>query len=146
MCWICLFLAIALEVAATVFMRLSDGFTRVIPTVAMVLLYVSSFGPLTFALRRLEVGAVYAIWSAVGTAAVAALGILLFHESASALKVASIALIILGVVCLNYSMRDPQASRPPKQALTSALRITDMSSKAIPAETPVATGAVAPRR
>ena len=71
MCWICLFLAIFLEVAATIFMKLSNGFTRVVPTVAMFTLYGLSFLPMNIALKQMELGAVYAIWSAVGTAAVA---------------------------------------------------------------------------
>lgn len=107
MCWICLFLAIFLEVAATIFMKLSNGFTRVVPTVAMFVLYGLSFWPMAIVLKHMEIGAVYAIWSAVGTAAVAVLGILVFHEPASALKAVAIALIIAGVVCLNLSTPDP---------------------------------------
>jgi small multidrug resistance pump len=109
MCWIWLSLAIALEVAATVFMKLSNGFTRVVPTVSMFVFYVLSLVPMVAALKQMEVSAVYAIWSAVGTAMVATLGIFLFDEPASALKVASIGLIIVGVVCLNLSMRHPSA-------------------------------------
>jgi small multidrug resistance pump len=105
MCWICLFLAIFLEVAATIFMKLSNGFTRVVPTVAMFILYGLSFVPMNIALKQMEIGAVYAIWSAVGTAVVAVLGILVFDEPASALKAVAIALIIAGVVCLNLSTK-----------------------------------------
>jgi small multidrug resistance pump len=111
MCWIWLSLAIALEVSATVFMKLSNGFTRTIPTVSMFVLYGLSLVPMVAALRQLEVSAVYAIWSAVGTALVATLGIFVFDEPASALKVASIAIIIVGVVCLNLSMRQVPARR-----------------------------------
>lgn len=103
MCWLWLFLAIALEVAATILMKYSDGFTRLGPTVGMLVFYALSLAPLAKVLKQLEVGAVYAIWSALGTAAVALLGILLFHEPANALKVFSIVLIIVGVVCLNLS-------------------------------------------
>ena len=105
MCWIWLFLAIFLEVAATILMKLSSGMTRAIPTVGMFVLYGLSFVPMTIALKEMEIGAVYAIWSAVGTALVAVLGVLVFHESANALKVVAIMLIIVGVVCLNLSTR-----------------------------------------
>ena len=103
MCWLWLFLAIALEVAATILMKYSEGFTRLGPTVGMLVLYGLSLAPLARVLKQLEVGAVYAIWSALGTAAVALLGMVLFHEPASGLKVFSLVLIIVGVVCLNLS-------------------------------------------
>jgi small multidrug resistance pump len=105
MCWIWLSVAILLEVAATIFMKLSAGFTRTIPTISMFVLYGLSFVPLVITLKHLEVGAVYAIWSAVGTVLVTMIGILLFHESANMLKVVAIGLIVAGVVCLNLSSR-----------------------------------------
>ena len=105
MCWIWLFLAIFLEVAATILMKLSNGLTRTIPTLGMFVLYGLSFTPMTIALKEMEIGAVYAIWSAVGTAVVAVLGVIVFHEQASALKAVAIVLIIAGVVCLNLSTR-----------------------------------------
>lgn len=122
MCWIWLSLAILLEVAATVFMKLSSGFTRIVPTVLMFLFYGLSLVPMVVALKQMEVSAVYAIWSAVGTALVATVGIVVFHEPVGALKVASLGLIIAGVVCLNLSMRPPAghtAERP--QPLSSEL-------------------------
>jgi small multidrug resistance pump len=103
MCWLWLFLAIALEVTATILMKYSDGFTRLGPTVGMLVFYGLSLLPLARVLKELEVGAVYAIWSALGTAAVALIGMFLFHEPANGLKVFSLALIIVGVVCLNLS-------------------------------------------
>lgn len=130
MCWIWLFLAIFLEVSATVFMKLSNGFTRIVPTISMFVLYGLSLVPMVAALKQMEVSAVYAIWSAVGTAMVATLGIVLFHEPASALKVASIGLIIVGVVCLNLSTRS--APRPTESRSKNAreLRLDATSSQA----------------
>lgn len=113
MCWLWLSLAIALEVTATILMKYSDGFTRLGPTVGMLVFYALSLAPLARVLKQLEVGAVYAIWSALGTAAVALIGMVLFHEPANGLKVFSIALIIVGVVCLNLS---GHASRRPGRA------------------------------
>lgn len=104
-----LFLAILLEVAATVCMKLSEGFTRWIPTISMVVLYSLSFFPMAWALRRLEVGTVYAVWSAVGTALVSVLGVYLFKEVMTPAKMSALALIVLGVLILNLS--EPQVPK-----------------------------------
>jgi small multidrug resistance pump len=126
MCWIWLFLAIFLEVAATILMKLSNGLTRTLPTVGMFVLYGLSFIPVTIALKEMEIGAVYAIWSAVGTALVAVLGVVIFHEPTNALKVVSIALIIFGVVCLNLSSRlSPRAANRTQDQLRTELRLND---------------------
>ena len=109
MYWIWLFVAILLEVAATVFMKLSEGFSKLVPTLIMALLYGISFFPLAIALKKMDVGVAYAVWSAVGTALVTTLGMFLFHEKVSAIKVGGIALIILGVVALNLTERTPSA-------------------------------------
>ncbi len=103
MCWIWLFVAILLEVAATVFLKLSNGFSKLTPTLIMALLYGISFFPLAIALKRMEVGVAYAVWSAVGTALVTMIGVFLFKETVSLTKVFAIALIILGVVALNLN-------------------------------------------
>jgi small multidrug resistance pump len=124
MCWIWLFLAIFLEVAATVLMKLSNGLTRSVPTLGMFVLYGLSFIPMTIALKEMEIGAVYAIWSAVGTAAVAVLGVIVFHEQASALKAIAIVLIIAGVVCLNLATRHSSPNAGSRQAqLRNELRL-----------------------
>src|SRR5271166_2345062 len=116
MCWLWLFMAILLEVAATMLMKLSNGLSRTAPTVGMFVLYGLSFIPMTIALKGMEIGAVYAIWSAVATALVSVLGVLVFHEPANALKIVAIVLIIVGVVCLNLSSR--RASRTATRAQT----------------------------
>jgi small multidrug resistance pump len=94
-------LAIVAEVAATVALRFTDGFTRVVPCTVVVLGYGISFWLLALVLRQLSLGTTYAVWSAAGTALIAAVGVFAFGEPATALKVASLALIILGVVGLN---------------------------------------------
>ena len=103
MCWLWLFLAIVLEVAATVCLKLSDGFSKTVPTALMALLYALSFIPLALALRRIEVGVVYAVWSAVGTALITLIGFFLFKEVMTPLKMAAITMIVVGVVVLNLS-------------------------------------------
>lgn len=101
--WVYLGLAIVLEVAGTTCMKLSQGFTRVWPTVFMVLFYVLTFWALTLSLRRIDVSLAYAIWAGIGTALIAVIGILWFKEPVTALKLGSIGLIIVGVVGLNLS-------------------------------------------
>lgn len=95
--------AILLEVAGTICMKLSEGFTRLGPSLAIPVFYLASLACLTMALRKLEVSMVYAIWSGVGTALVAAFGIWWFEEALNTVKMVSILLIILGVVGLNLS-------------------------------------------
>jgi small multidrug resistance pump len=95
--------AIVSEVAATVALRYSDGFTRPGPMVIVVVGYGISFWLLALVLREMSIGATYAVWSAVGTALIAVVGVLAFGEPATALKVASLGLIILGVVGLNLA-------------------------------------------
>ncbi len=101
--WMFLAAAIVLEVAGTVSMKLSHGFTDSLPSVLLFLFYGASFTCLNFALRTIDVSVAYAIWSALGLILVAAIGILLLRESASLLKIGSIVLIVLGVVGL-YSV------------------------------------------
>jgi len=93
--------AIAAEIVATTSLKLSEGFTKPLPGVATVLGYAVSFYLLSQSLKRMELGVVYAIWSGVGTAAMALVGYWLFAETLSPLKFASIAFIIVGVVGLN---------------------------------------------
>ena len=93
--------AIVFELIATSALKASDGFTKVIPAIITVIGYAASFYLLSLTLRKLEVGVVYAIWSGAGTAAMALIGYWLFKESLTPLKIASIGLIIIGVVGLN---------------------------------------------
>ncbi|MEV0635632.1 multidrug efflux SMR transporter [Streptomyces sp. NPDC050619] len=93
--------AIASEIAATTAMKYSDGFSRLLPSLLTVLGYVVSFALLAQTLKSLSVGTAYAIWSGVGTAVVAAIGMVFLGEGMSVVKAAGIALIIVGVVVLN---------------------------------------------
>ena len=100
---ILLTLAIVTEVGATIALRYSDGFTKAVPSAIVVAGYAFSFWMLALVLRDLSIGLTYAVWSAAGTALIAALGIFLFDEPATALKLASLGLIIMGVVGLNFA-------------------------------------------
>ena len=94
-------LAIASEVIATLALKSSEGFSKPLPSAIVVVGYGLSFWLLALVLKHFSVGTTYAIWSAVGTAAIALIGIAAYGESLNFLKVASLGLIILGVVGLN---------------------------------------------
>jgi small multidrug resistance pump len=94
-------LAIGSEIIATVSLKLSNGFTKPIPSVVVVLGYAMSFYALSISLRTIPLGVVYAIWSGVGTAAIVVIGVFLFRETLDLVKVVGIGLIITGVVMLN---------------------------------------------
>ena len=93
-------LAIASEIVATISLKLSDGFTKPLPVVAVVAGYGLSFYALSITLRAIPLGVVYAIWSGVGTAAIVVIGLFLFRETLDVVKVTGIGLIIAGVVLL----------------------------------------------
>lgn len=96
-------IAIAAEVAATISLRYSDGFSKPLPSAIVVVGYATSFWLLSLILKELSVGTTYAIWAGAGTAVIAVIGIVALGEPATAIKLASIALIVAGVVGLNLS-------------------------------------------
>tara|TARA_Y100000588_G_scaffold47651_1_gene44924 strand:- start:24969 stop:25295 length:327 start_codon:yes stop_codon:yes gene_type:complete len=101
--WLCLSVAIVLEVAGTVCMKLSAGFTRPVPSILVGVFYLISLGFMILAVKTLEISLVYAIWSGLGTALISGVGIFYFNESVTPLKLVSIVLIIVGVVGLHAS-------------------------------------------
>ena len=101
--WLYLAGAIFLEVAGTTCMKLSEGFAKLVPSILIFVFYALSFTALTIALKTIDVSVVYAIWSGIGTALIATIGILYFKEPITILKFTSIGLIIIGVVGLNLS-------------------------------------------
>ena len=96
-------IAIIFEVIGTMSMKLSDGFSKTIPSVSMILFYILSLSLLTMALKKLDVSMAYAIWAGVGTALIAIMGILFFKETLSISKIVAIGLIIVGVTLLHLS-------------------------------------------
>ncbi|REK90113.1 QacE family quaternary ammonium compound efflux SMR transporter [Streptomyces inhibens] len=93
--------AILSEILATTSMKYSDGFSRLWPSVGTALGYLLAFALLAQTLKSMSVGTAYAIWSGAGTAVIAAIGIVFLGESAGALKVLGVLLVIAGVVVLN---------------------------------------------
>lgn len=101
--WVLLMGAIIAEVAGTVSLRFTDGFTKLAPSLGVVAGYAASFYLLSLTLRHLQLSTSYAVWSAIGTALIAVISAIWLGEPLSALKVAGIALVIAGVVVLNLA-------------------------------------------
>ncbi|MDS0527254.1 multidrug efflux SMR transporter [Clostridium sp. SHJSY1] len=101
--WVYLILAIGFEILATSLMKISDGFTKIVPAIGTFLGYILCFTFLSMALKKIDMSIAYALWSASGIVILSTIGILVFKESISIMKVLSIGLIILGVVGLNLS-------------------------------------------
>lgn len=103
--WLALSGAILLEVAGTTSMKLSYGFSRPVPSVLLFVFYAMSFTLMTIAVKKIDMSVSYAIWSGVGTALIALIGIGWFKEPLTSLKIVSIVLIVAGVFGLNASVR-----------------------------------------
>ena len=103
--WTTVFLlaAIAFEVGWAIAMKLSDGFTKSLPTVTTIVMYLLSVVFLALATRKMEIGTAYAIWAGSGVALISIAGIVHFNEPLTAIKVASVLLIVTGIVGLNLA-------------------------------------------
>jgi small multidrug resistance pump len=99
--WGWLAFAIVCEVTATLCLRASEGFTRPIPSIIVIVGYAGAFYGLSRSLMSgMQIGQAYAVWAGVGVALVAAAGVALFGERLTAMQASGIAFIILGVVVL----------------------------------------------
>ncbi|MBN4667857.1 quaternary ammonium compound efflux SMR transporter SugE [Pandoraea nosoerga] len=103
MAWILLVFAGLLEVAWAVGLKYTQGFTRIVPSVFTIASMVGSVWLLALAVRSLPLGTAYAIWTGIGAVGAFVLGIVLFGESASAARIASVALILAGLVGLKLT-------------------------------------------
>ena len=101
--WLLLTLGIVMEVSSVTCMKLSEGFSRWIPSVLTFVFMGISLAVFIFVLKRFDLSFAYAIWAGLGIAIVSIIGILYFKEPVTALKIASIALVAIGVVGLNIS-------------------------------------------
>jgi quaternary ammonium compound-resistance protein SugE len=101
--WVLLLFAGVLEVAWAVGLKYTDGFSRLWPTVGTAVALVASMVLLGLSLRSMPLGTAYAVWTGIGSLGTAALGIALFQEPATALRLASIGLIVLGIVGLKLA-------------------------------------------
>ncbi|MEI6758652.1 MAG: multidrug efflux SMR transporter [Chlorobium sp.] len=101
--WLYLIIAILLEVSGTTCMKFSEGLSKLVPTLFIFIFYALSFTFLSLALKVLPVAMTYAIWSAIGTAAITVIGVLWFGEGMSTIKLISLLLIVIGVAGLHFS-------------------------------------------
>jgi quaternary ammonium compound-resistance protein SugE len=103
MAWVIVIIAGIFETGFAVFLKMSHGLTKLWPTVGFAVCALISFGLLTLALKHLEVGAAYAVWTGIGAAGAAAIGMAVLGDPVSAIKMVSIGLILCGVIGLNLS-------------------------------------------
>ncbi len=101
--WFYLASAIVFEIAGTTSMKLSEGLTRLIPSILIFVFYGFSFLVFTMAIKKIDLSVAYAIWAGAGTALIAIIGIAHFREPLTLVKVVSIGLIIIGVAGLKVS-------------------------------------------
>ena len=101
MTWVILAAAILSEVTATVSLKLSEGFSKPVPSAIVVIGYLASFYLLAMALKRgMPVGVAYSVWAAVGVALIAGIGVVFLKESLTWLQVAGMGLVVVGVVAI----------------------------------------------
>jgi quaternary ammonium compound-resistance protein SugE len=103
MAWIILVIAGLLEVGWAIGLKYTEGFTRLWPTVWTVFAMIASIWLLGIAMKSLPVGTAYSVWVGVGAVGTVVLGIVLFSEPANTLRLASVALIVAGIVGLKLA-------------------------------------------
>jgi len=103
MAWLLLVLAIILEVCGTTCMKLSDGFSNLLPSVLIFVFYGLSFTVFTLALKRIDVSVAYAVWAGLGVCLIASIGIVYFKEPLTALRVFFMLAIVGGVAGLSLT-------------------------------------------
>ncbi|WP_374471463.1 quaternary ammonium compound efflux SMR transporter SugE [Phenylobacterium sp.] len=102
MAWVILFIAGLFEIGWAIGLKYTEGFTRVGPTIFTAVSLVLSMGLLGLAVRSLPIGTAYAVWTGIGAVGTAVLGILLFKEPATALRLMCLGLIIAGILGLKF--------------------------------------------
>ena len=103
MAWVMILVAGLFETGFAVALKLSHGMTRLWPTVVFAICALLSFALLNMALRELEVGAAYAVWTGIGAVGAATVGMLFLGDTVSTLKLVSMGLVLAGVIGLNLS-------------------------------------------
>ena len=106
MAWLLLLAAGCSEIVFALSLKLNEGFTKLWPSVVTCVAGLASFYLLMLALRTLPIGTAYAIWTGMGAVGVAILGIILFRESTDWIRLASISLIVIGMIGLKLSHVD----------------------------------------
>ena len=103
MAWALLAVAGLLEVGWAIGLKYTEGFSRLWPSVWTIFAMIASVGCLGVALKTIPVGTGYAVWTGIGAAGTAILGMILFAEPATALRIGAIALIVAGIAALKIA-------------------------------------------
>ena len=103
MAWIAVITAGVLEVGFATMLKLSSGFTKIWPSLGFIVFAVGSFSLLSWSLKVLPIGTAYAVWTGIGAAGTAILGMIVFKDPVSIARITAIAFIITGVILLNFS-------------------------------------------
>ncbi len=99
--WIFLSIAIVSEVIGTSFLKSSEGLTRLVPSIVVIVSYAAAFYFLSLTLKTMPVGIAYAVWAGVGIALIAMIGWLIFGQSLDVAAIVGICMIAAGIVILN---------------------------------------------
>ena len=103
MVWICLVIAGILEVVWAYSMKLSEGFSKPLPTLITLVMMIASFGLLSFAMRSIPLGTAYTIWTGIGAVGAFIVGIIVLGEQLTPLRVCAAILIVCGIVLMKLS-------------------------------------------
>lgn len=103
MAWILLLIAGMLEVVWAYSMKLSEGFTRLPPSIVTVVMMIASFGLLSLAMRTLPLGTAYTIWTGIGAVGAFVVGVVFLGEQLNAMRVCAAVLIVSGIVLMKLS-------------------------------------------
>jgi quaternary ammonium compound-resistance protein SugE len=102
--WVYVVIAGLLEIAWALGLKWSDGFSKPLPSVVTVVLMILSFVVLSQGVKSLPIGTAYAVWTGIGAAGTAVFGMIVFREPASAVRLACVGLIVLGIVGLKLTV------------------------------------------
>ena|SRR5699024_2372926 len=97
--------AILFEIIGTTMLKLSNGFSVLLPSIVLIICFGLSFSFLVFALKTVPLSLGYSIWSGLGTAGAGVIGVMLFNEVLSAINILGLFIIILGVIVMNLSKK-----------------------------------------
>ena len=103
MAWALLIVAGVLEVIWAYFMKVSDGFSKLVPSVLTIIFMIASFALLSYAMKTLPLGTAYTVWTGIGAIGSFAVGIFILGEPASAMRMLAAVLIISGLVLMKIS-------------------------------------------
>lgn len=103
MAWVLLIIAGLFEVVWAYFMKVSNGFTQLVPSILTIVFMMVSFGLLSYAMKTLPLGTAYTVWTGIGAIGSFAVGIFILGEPASAMRVLAAVLIISGLVLMKLS-------------------------------------------